>query len=84
MLKQERETSCRSIKYKGDRHVTGRNRQVLNLLLSGETNYQISCALGISVQAVKYNVRQLFDAFDVSSRMMLVAKIRNEELAGYE
>ena len=49
-------------------HITGRQLQVLQLLLQGLANRQIASALGISESTVKQHLRAVFQTLNVSTR----------------
>jgi DNA-binding NarL/FixJ family response regulator len=45
------------------------------LAMSGSSNHEIARMLGVSESAVKYHLRTLFDALDVSGRSGLVLEL---------
>lgn len=57
-----------------------RQRQVVHLLLAGNTNAQISKELGIGVRTVDDYVRVLFRKCGVHSRLMLALVVVREHL----
>ncbi len=59
--------------------LTAREREVLGLLLRGRNNIFIGEALNISVNTVKYHIRNLYEKFQVSSRQELLDTIEKLE-----
>lgn len=55
--------------------LTGRQRQVLELLLRGETNTTIATTLGISERAVEQHVSAMFDRAAVENRSALISLV---------
>jgi DNA-binding NarL/FixJ family response regulator len=53
--------------------LTERERQVLSLVASGETNRQIAAALGISEHTVARHLSNIFDKLGLSSRTAVSA-----------
>ncbi len=51
--------------------LTGREREVLQYLLSGMSNQEIGIALNISLNTVKTHVRNIYGKYDVRGRMEL-------------
>lgn len=62
-------------------HLTPREREILDLLVRGDSNKEIARSLDISVGTAKNYVAKLFQRFDVSSRLRLVSLLR-ERYAG--
>ncbi|NJO82830.1 MAG: hypothetical protein HC828_08425 [Blastochloris sp.] len=60
--------------------LTERQRQVLRLVADGQTNKQISAALGISENTVESHMRTLFAKFGVNSRTVLARRAVEEGL----
>jgi DNA-binding NarL/FixJ family response regulator len=58
-----------------NRQPSHRQREVLDLLVSGLTNKEIGFRLGISERGVKHHMTQLFVVFAVSNRAELIALI---------
>lgn len=56
------------------RALSGREREVLALLIQGQTNKQIAEELAITVNTVKKHVQSIFTKFNVDSRAAAVAK----------
>lgn len=61
--------------------LTQREKQLLEALLSGESNKGIANKLGIAEQTVKNHLSNLYEKFGVSSRLELVAFARTHRLA---
>lgn len=55
--------------------LTGRQRDVLELLLRGETNTTMATTLGISERAVEQHVSAMLDRGDVENRSALIALV---------
>ena len=55
--------------------LTGRETEVLALLLGGKSNRDISQALFISESTVKTHVRNIFSKYDVASRAELISTL---------
>jgi DNA-binding NarL/FixJ family response regulator len=51
--------------------LTAREREIVSELLAGKTNREISAALAISYETVKFHVRNIYDKCGVSNRMEL-------------
>jgi DNA-binding CsgD family transcriptional regulator len=60
--------------------LTERERQVLSLVASGETNRQIAAALGISEHTVARHLSNIFDKLGLSSRTALSAFAHKHKL----
>lgn len=58
--------------------MTPREREVLTLLAEGRSNAEISLALGISANTVKWHLRHLFERFDASTRTETVVRAMRE------
>ncbi|MBN9493857.1 helix-turn-helix transcriptional regulator [bacterium] len=59
--------------------LTPRQREVLALIASGGTNYEIAQALGITLDGVKWHVREILARLDVDSREAAAAAWRDEQ-----
>ncbi|NLF29057.1 MAG: helix-turn-helix transcriptional regulator, partial [Clostridiales bacterium] len=60
--------------------LTGREREVLALLLDGKSNRDISKALFIGESTAKTHVRNILSKYDVSSRAELISTLlRNQD-----
>ncbi len=57
-------------------HLTSREREVLDLLIAGRTNGDISAELHISKETVKSHVSHIFRKLDVRSRTQAVSRSR--------
>lgn len=57
------------------RQASGRQLEVLELLLQGMTNKEIGARMGISERGVKHHVSRLFVLYDVTNRAELIAKV---------
>jgi DNA-binding NarL/FixJ family response regulator len=53
--------------------LTSRERELLTALANGWTNLQIASRIGISLNTVKYHLKNLYDKLGVSNRAMAVA-----------
>lgn len=62
--------------------VTGREEEVLRLLLRGSSTKDISALLGISPYTVQEHLKKLFDRFGVNSRRQLVGRVFFEHYGG--
>lgn len=51
-----------------------REHEILNLLVDGLTNFQISARLGLSENTVKYYLKAIYQKLDVNSRGAAIAK----------
>ena len=70
-----------------DIQLSGREKEVVNLLLQGKSNKQIALSLNISVRTVEFHLKNVYAKFQVSSRVELILALvnatgsfRNEEL----
>ena len=61
--------------------LTGREREVLQLMAQGKTNAQIADTLVVSVAAVKYHVGNILSKLDLSNRTEAAAYAREHGLA---
>lgn len=57
--------------------LSNRERDVAQLLLEGKSNKLIASSLGISIRTVEFHLRNIYEKFEVSSRVELVLKLRN-------
>lgn len=55
--------------------LTEREKEVLQLILSGKSNKEIAANLSISENTVKTHVRNIFSKYDVSSRAELISSL---------
>lgn len=60
-------------------NLSGREREVLALLIEGRTNKEIAEGLTVSVNTVKKHVQSIFTKFNVDSRAAAVAKALGRE-----
>jgi len=60
--------------------LTGREQDVLQLLLSGKTNKDIAAELIISENTVKTHVRNIYSKYDVSSRAELISTLLKNQI----
>lgn len=60
--------------------LTRRERELLASLANGSTNAQLAEELGVSVNTIKFHLRNLFEKLDVRNRAQAVALFLNEEL----
>ncbi len=51
-----------------DQHLTGRQEQILRMVARGHTNTEIAEELGISLNGVKWHIRELFAKYGVDTR----------------
>ena len=61
--------------------LTVREKEVLQLILSGKSNREIAGALYISENTVKTHIRNIFSKYDVSSRVELVSTLLKNQTA---
>lgn len=67
--------------YLGNKYsLTGREAEVLKLVIKGYTNNEIAKLLNISTHTVKAHVSSLLDKFSVKSRVSLAVKVVRELL----
>ena len=64
------------IKQKLSTNITEREGAVLGHIFNGKTNKQMSEIENISVNTVKYYIKQLYVKFDANSRSTLLARVR--------
>jgi pimeloyl-ACP methyl ester carboxylesterase/DNA-binding CsgD family transcriptional regulator len=62
--------------------LTGRERQVAELLARGLSNEEIAGQLGISAKTVRNQVSAVFDKLGVASRAQAIVKVRESGLGG--
>ena len=62
--------------------LTVREQEVLQLILSGKSNREISEALFISENTVKTHARSIFSKYDVSSRAELISTLLKYQIGG--
>nr|WP_269813585.1 LuxR C-terminal-related transcriptional regulator [Ornithinimicrobium sediminis] len=58
----------------GTRHLTEREEQVLERLVAGESNKEISAALGITPKTVMHHTSSIYRKLDVRGRAQAVAR----------
>jgi DNA-binding CsgD family transcriptional regulator len=63
-------------------NLSRRELEVTHLLLQGKSNKQIALALGISARTVEFHLKNVYEKYQVSSRMELVLKLGNT--TGYD
>lgn len=63
--------------------LSNRERDVARLLLEGKSNKLIASSLGISIRTVEFHLKNIYEKFQVSSRMELVLKL-GEATGGVE
>lgn len=61
-------------------HLSGREQDILELLVQGMPNKRIALALNISAETVKWYLKKLFAKLNVSDRVHAVDKARREKL----
>lgn len=61
--------------------LSGREREVVDLLLEGKSNKAMAAALSISERTVEFHLKNIYDKFQVSSRVELVLKLGNSTVA---
>ncbi|HRQ36317.1 MAG TPA: DUF805 domain-containing protein [Chloroflexota bacterium] len=57
--------------------LSGREREVVDLLLEGKSNKAMAAALSISERTVEFHLKNIYDKFQVRSRVELVLKLGN-------
>lgn len=57
--------------------LSGREREVVALLLEGNSNKAMAAALHISERTVEFHLKNIYDKFEVGSRVELVLKLGN-------
>jgi two-component system response regulator DesR len=62
----------------GGRPLSGRERQILELLVHGSSNDEIAADLGVITRTVEAHLTRLFEDFDVRSRTELAARAARE------
>lgn len=63
-------------------NLSGREQDILELLVQGMPNKRIALALNISAETVKWYLKKLFAKLNVSDRMHAIDKARREKLVG--
>jgi DNA-binding CsgD family transcriptional regulator len=58
-----------------------RQQDVVKLLLEGKSNKQIASALSISERTVEFHLKNIYDKFEVASRVELVLKLGSSTVA---
>jgi DNA-binding CsgD family transcriptional regulator len=61
-----------------------REKDVVDLVLEGKSNKMIASALNISIRTVEFHLKNIYDKFQVSSRVELVLKLGDSTVAGRE
>jgi two-component system, NarL family, response regulator len=69
--------AAKALRWLSKPRLTGRNREVLRLLAAGYSNKAIAWQLGITVEAAKAHVRELYAKVKIDSRAKAVA-VANE------
>ena len=59
---------------KPDRALTGREQEVLNLLIEGKLYKEIAHALGMSIDTVRTHIRKVYDKLHIHSRTEIIMK----------
>ncbi|MNV96756.1 Transcriptional regulatory protein LiaR [compost metagenome] len=62
----------------GAQSLTKREQEILALLEQSMSNKRIALALNISVQTVKWNLKNIFIKLGVSSRYEAITAVRNQ------
>ncbi len=63
-------------------NLSGREREVVNLLLEGKSNKQMASSLHISERTVEFHLNNIYNKFEVGSRVELVLKLGNSTVVG--
>ena len=63
-----------------DELLSGREREVLRHMIQGQSNREISSAVGISVNTVKFHAKNIFSKLAVSSRKDAVSEAIRQRL----
>lgn len=61
--------------------LSDRQQEVVKLVLEGKSNKQIALALNISERTVEFHLKNVYDKFQVSSRVELVLKLGSSTVA---
>ncbi len=57
--------------------LSNREREVIGLLLQGKSNKLIAASLGISERTVEFHLKNIYNKYQVSSRLELILKLGN-------
>lgn len=52
--------------------LSDKEKELLNLIINGKTNYEIADIMGYSTDMIKYLIRKLFKKFKVKNRLELI------------
>ncbi len=64
--------------------LTNREQEVVHLLLAGKSNKEIAAALVVSERTVEFHLQNIYQKFQVTSRVELVLKLRPSTVADTE
>ena len=71
----QNELSSRNRHRANSHHLSKRSNEVLQSLLSGDCNREISVKLNISENTVRYHIKQLYEKFGVHNRTQLLKRV---------
>jgi DNA-binding NarL/FixJ family response regulator len=62
--------------------LSSRQQEVVDQLLEGKSNKLIASSLNISERTVEFHLKNIYDKFQVSSRVELILKLGDSTVAG--
>lgn len=80
ILNSQKPLSRRSAQRHSEYDLSGREQDILELLVQGMPNKRIALALNISAETVKWYLKKLFIKLNVSDRLHAIDKARREKL----
>ena len=60
--------------------LTSREKEILELLVQGQSNKEIADKLFVSIETVKTHLRNIYSKLDVKSRLQAVSKVKSSDL----
>jgi len=61
--------------------LSGREQEVVNLVLDGKSNKMIASALNISLNTVEFHLKNIYAKLEIASRVELIIKLRESTVA---